>query len=677
MGDGNEIGDLTLDVLDPAPVGVSVTSGPEHRLRYTNAAYRAIFGDRPLGVPLREAFRGVLETAYFDLLDGVLATGKPITMDAVAARVTLPETGTRRLYLSFSASRVIGRGEPKVVIMVADVTEQVTAAQRIRDTSEERRRILRRFQSLVRVSAQIVWVTGPMGGVTEPSPGWERVTGQSWEEFRGEGWQAVVHPEDRPGVVESWQRALREVRPWHCVYRLRTVSGEYRHFEVNAAPVVEGGVVIEWVGTCSDIERRWQEERRRELLDRAAAATADNTGLREMLGALAEVIVPDLADGCGVHLLCDLPDRPEGAPFTAERVATAAGPRFPRLPASGVERYPASGGFARAVRLRKPLQRTFPQGRPPAEVLPAGTTAWLKAAGANSVVLRPVVVDGTVAAVVTTATCDPRPPMSPEDIQLIGEMFEHAHDALSSALQYQRSQQVALALQRSLLVDPPEVPGLEIEARYRPSPAAADVGGDWYDAFVLADDATVLVIGDVAGHDLRAAVAMSQLRNLLRGLTVDRPEPPGHVLRRMNTAMETLYGEGTATCVLARVESSGPEEWELRYAVAGHPPPLLVTPGGRGRFLDEAANPLLGLLFDQPYVSAIEPLPPGGTVLLYTDGLVERPDEHLDQGLTRLRNHAAALAGEPLPVFCDRLLDILPTTGKDDICLIALRVPGP
>ncbi|NED55659.1 serine/threonine protein phosphatase, partial [Micromonospora aurantiaca] len=82
-----------------------------------------------------------------------------------------------------------------------------------------------------------------------------------------------------------------------------------------------------------------------------------------------------------------------------------------------------------------------------------------------------------------------RPPMSDDDVDLIGQMFDHAHDALSTAMRYQRTQRVALALQHSLLADPPEVPGLDIVARYRASPAAADVGGDWYDSFVLRDGA--------------------------------------------------------------------------------------------------------------------------------------------------------------------------------------------
>nr|BFE30199.1 hypothetical protein GCM10010200_024500 [Actinomadura rugatobispora] len=283
---------------------------------------------------------------------------------------------------------------------------------------------------------------------------------------------------------------------------------------------------------------------------------------------------------------------------------------------------------------RRPLYRRFPPGEPPADLLPEGSTAWLTEAAANSVVLLPVMVDGTVAAVVTAATCGDRPPVSPGDADL------------------------------------------RIVARCLPSPSAAEVGGDRYDSVVLPDGATVLAIGDAAGHNLDAAVQMSQLRNMLRALSVDRLGRPGEILRRLKIVMESLAPDATATCALARVEQTQPDQWQLNYAVAGHPPPLLVTPDGDCRLLEDAANPLLGVVFDQPYDSAVEHLPPRSTVLLYTDGLVERPGEDLDQGLERLREQASALARRPLDGFCDGLLNsLLATTGTDDIALIALRAP--
>src|SRR5690606_23839241 len=152
------------------------------------------------------------------------------------------------------------------------------------------------------------------------SPGWQRVTGQSWEEFRGDGWIDAVHPDDREAVLKEWGRALAEVWPrFTHTYRLRTATSGYRHFAVEAAPVRDGNTVIEWTGTCADVEQEGQEAGRGELLARAAAVTADTVRRDDMLTALAEVIVPALADACAVYLLPQALLRPPGSPLTAER----------------------------------------------------------------------------------------------------------------------------------------------------------------------------------------------------------------------------------------------------------------------------------------------------------------------------------------------------------------------
>ncbi|MGH3238955.1 MAG: SpoIIE family protein phosphatase [Spirillospora sp.] len=669
---------LALEAFDPAPVAVALTVGAEHRLAYTNDAYRALVGDHPLGRPIADVFGDPAQRNHRALFDHVLATGEPVSLIEAPMRPSTPEPGTglntADRFLSVGLSRFT-HGRPGVLVIAVDVTEQVAAARRADRATKEQERVRRRFESLVWLSAQIVWVADPAGRLTESSGVWERVTGQSWKGYRGDGWSDMLHPDDREAALRSWRRACAQTpRPWHYTYRVRTRDGQYRHFDVQATPVFEDDVVVEWVGTCTDIEDQWQERQRRELLDRAAAAAGEQTELAGMFAALAEVLVPELADGCGVHLLPDLVDRPAGAPIVTHRIATASRGGVRRKPPTGEERFSPDSGFAQAIKRRRPLHRTFPPGRPPVDLLPQTTIAWMTEAKATSAVLMPVIVDGTVAAAVTAARLGDREPLGPDDIALMKQIFNHTHDALSGAVQYYRSQQLALALQHSLLADPPELADLKLVARYLASPAAAGVGGDWYDAFVLPDGATALVIGDVAGHDLAAAVEMSRLRNMLRVLTADRLTPPCEILRRLNTAMETVDPEATATCILSRVEETGPGRWQLNYAVAGHPPPLLITAGGDGHFLDDVADPLLGSPLDEPYNSAIEPLPPGSTLLLYTDGLIERPGEDLDTSLNRLRRHASELAPRPLDDFCDGLLDAMPTTGTDDIAMIALRV---
>ncbi|WP_370420899.1 SpoIIE family protein phosphatase [Streptomyces sp. QH1-20] len=668
-------------MFDPAPVAVAVTRGPRHILAYTNDLHGELFGDRPVGLPVSEAFPELRERRCFDLFDQVLRSGEAVTVTAAPVRIGSPGPGGTRFF-TFSLSAIPGgTGTAGVLVVAVEVTEQVKAAERARLLSEERLRALRRYESLAATGPRMMWVTAAKGGTIEPSPGWEEVTGQTWEEFRGDGWLDALHPHDRAPMTTAWRRALDEVPDqFEYVYRLRTRDGSYRHFDVKAVPVREHGTVVEWVGTCTDIEQQWLEQRRKDLLARAAAVLAGATKPRDALAALGDVIVPALADKCGIYLLpaTDGHIAADG-PITVERISSRIREGLPSdLPARREELLETGSALARAVRERRVIHATFTPDTIPPDTAPAATLSWLCRAGAHSMVIVPIVIDGTLAAVVDAFACGDREPIGPADVALMHEFVEQAHEPLRHIAEFQRTRRVALALQHSLLSDPPRYDRLRIVARYLPSPTAAEVGGDWYDSFVLPDGALILVIGDVAGHDIAAAVTMSKMRNMMRGLAADRQEPPGDIIRRLDVATQTLNPEeGTATCAIARLEQGDDGGWQTHYSVAGHPPPLLVTKDGCTRFLDRAASPMLGLpMQDDWRDSAIEPLPAGSTLLLYTDGLVERPDEDIDQGLDRLRRTAAVLAREPLDVFCDTLLAEPAATGRDDICLIALRVPA-
>ncbi|MEV4177777.1 SpoIIE family protein phosphatase [Nonomuraea sp. NPDC049709] len=676
MGDAAErtLSGLALNVFDSAPVGVAATSGPDHQLVYINNAFQKIAGERELGLPVREAFGDLRQQDYFELLDQVLETGRPVSLKELPFELESHWSGRER-YCSVSVSKIsLDAGEEGVLLVVVEGAGEVERAGTFDSVAEERRRFLQRYRSVLQVETQVVWVMAPLGYVSEPSPGWERMTGQTWEEYRGEGWLRAVHPDDRGPIRKAWLQA-RQLSRWDHVFRLRSAGNLYRHVRSRAVPVIESGAVVEWVGTCADIEQEWQEDRRRKLLDQAAVATADIAGLDEVLEMLTNVIVPTVLDGCGIYLVPEFDARPP-LPLVAERFVSIVREGFGPEPQPGTVRFDAHCGFVEAVTTRRPVHRTFPQGVPPPGMAPPGAEEWFRRTGANSVALVPVIVDGAVAAVLDAVICGSREPISASDVDLLRRMLDHAHAHLSNAMRFQRTQRVALALQNCLLPDPPDVPGMEITARYRPSATAVEIGGDWYDSFRLPDGATILTIGDVSGHDLAAAVTMSQLRNMLRGLAVDRREPPGDILRRLNMATEALIDDGTATCILARLEGPENGEWWLNYSVAGHPPPLLVTCAGEGRFLEEALNPLLGVGNAQPRSSAVVALPPCSTLLFYTDGLIELPGEHLDRGLERLRGHAESLARAPLDTFSDQLLARMPIAKKDDIAMIAVRLPA-
>ena len=238
-------------------------------------------------------------------------------------------------------------------------------------------------------------------------------------------------------------------------------------------------------------------------------------------------------------------------------------------------------------------------------------------------------------------------------------------------------QGMAEALQRSLLTEPPEPDHLEVAVRYVPAASEAQVGGDWYDAFLLGDGRTTLVIGDVTGHDRYAAAAMAQVRNVLRGVAHCRQGFPAAVLSALDRAMCDLAGDTLATAVLATVEQ-GPDDAErgvrlLRWSNAGHPPPLLIAPDGAVTVLEREPDLLLGLDPSAPRTDHTQELRPGATVLFYTDGLIERRDASLDDGTAWLVGAVARWAHLPLEELCDRLLGELAGAVEDDVALLAVR----
>lgn len=262
------------------------------------------------------------------------------------------------------------------------------------------------------------------------------------------------------------------------------------------------------------------------------------------------------------------------------------------------------------------------------------------------------------------------------DLPLIEDIARRAGLALDNARLYQRQRKVAETMQNHLLPQMPRVSGLQMAVRYLPAPDASQVGGDWYDAFSLPDGATALAVGDVVGHDLEAAAGMAQVRNMLRAYAWALPEPPSRIVERLDEAVMHITDVTMATVILARVEEADEGRWKLSWSNAGHPPPLLISHDGLADYLTGGHGILLGTGAGEPRTDGTALLPPGSTLVLYTDGLIEEPGHTLDEGLHRLRRHAAALAHRPLDSFTDRLLRrVRPAANDDDVALLALRAP--
>jgi Stage II sporulation protein E (SpoIIE)/GAF domain len=264
-------------------------------------------------------------------------------------------------------------------------------------------------------------------------------------------------------------------------------------------------------------------------------------------------------------------------------------------------------------------------------------------------------------------------PVSADSVAVAETLAELAGQALERARLYESEHAAAHQLQRALLPDvPAELPGAGIGVCYRAAERGRDVGGDWYDVFQISGERIGFAVGDVVGHDLVAAVAMGRLQQLLRYVAASGARP-GEVLRELDDACPSVTGTEFAT--LGYAEYS-PASGLLTYACAGHPPPLLIA-GGHARYLNDGLSPPLG--FGTGFRAEAQlAVTPGSMLVWYSDGLVERREEHIGRGLDRLAALAADHTGTDAQYLADSLLAGM-TGGQfigDDVVVACLHLRG-
>ncbi|WP_395363183.1 SpoIIE family protein phosphatase [Streptomyces sp. YH02] len=492
-------------------------------------------------------------------------------------------------------------------------------------------------------------------------------------------------------------------------------SRDRRHWSINLYRVHSGsGRPIGVAGLGIDVTRRHNAAReaanaRRNLalLNEAGARIGNSLDLEATARELLDVSVPGFCDLASVDLYQGLltgDEAPPGRWGSSHDVGYGAGSAELRrvafasavsdTPLRTDESHGPGSGCCGPEPIEVGAVHRYPFNSPCAGALRTGRLRTVPGSDGELVqttLVVPMVAHDTVVGLVQFSRTKGSEPFGERDRALAVELAARAAVCIDNARLYRREHERALILQRSLLPPgDPEAAGLDIACRYLPGTAATEVGGDWFDVIELPGHRTALVIGDVMGRGLRAAVAMGELRTAVRTLAQLDLEPAevlshlDEIARGLGAPIGAQQSRGhksrgpelsevyLATCVYAVYD---PVTRRCTFANAGHLPPVLVEPGEEALLLDVPPGMPLGV-GGEPFEEVEVELPEGALLALYTDGLVESRDHPLDEGLSAFRR-ALTDPARPLEDVCDRVLTSLDTGhGEDDIALLMARIQG-
>jgi PAS domain S-box-containing protein len=452
-------------------------------------------------------------------------------------------------------------------------------------------------------------------------------------------------------------------------------------YEVRVWPTSEGLSVY----FLEITERRAAEERARRGAERLAliaevtaafSTMLDGRGAREALSTLARTVVPVLGDWVIVSLVEDDGRLQDVTSWHWDPDLQGLVDRYARLRLGALT---STAPIVAALQTGEVMVVDDVRAAVGAALPPGEVREVLAELAPQTAVALPLTARGRTVGALSVYRSADRPAADPEDIATIREIADRTALALDNARLYEQQRGMAAELQRSLLTEPVQPEHAEIAVRYSPAVRVAQVGGDWYDAFLQPDGATMLVIGDVVGHDTAAAAAMGQLRGLLRGIAFRDGTGPAEVLGDLDRAMRGLQVHTLATAAIARFEPDTDDRRQgltrLRWSSAGHPPLMVRNPDGAVAVLTERPDLLLGVDDTIARHEHELVLTSGSTVLLYTDGLVESRELPLDEGTARLGDLFAELGHRPLGELCDGLVaGLRPGGSEDDVALVAIRL---
>ncbi|MEZ0076657.1 SpoIIE family protein phosphatase [Planotetraspora sp. GP83] len=672
--------DLFRGLLSEAPFAFAFFD-PSGRFVRVNSTFTELTG-HPVERHLDRRPAELLPADLTALIDSALRRigeeGLPVTDQRIRTRAGNGDTR------HWAVSLFPMHGEEGVVMGAALFGVDLTERQM---TEEELRRSEERYRSLVESQQQLVWITSPTGTVAEDAPQWRAITGQGLEEYLAHGWLEAVHPDDRSGAEEAWREALRGRTMFEWSYRVRTRASGYRHFEVRAVPIIRHGGVVEWVGANTDVTpQREAEEMRGRLTDQLGAAALRTARLQGATAQLAEALTVEqvvqviidvgrtalAADHSAVALLD--PDR-----GTLKVINSGGIPDAPGAPGEELQ-LSQSSVMTMAVNSRRPVFAESPDSLR-AQLVDAGAEAdqiasFVAHTDERAWVGLPLLAAGRALGALRFSFTRPQK-ISQEDGVFLEALAGQCALAVERATLFEREHRTAETLQRSLLPDRlPVVRGLTLAQRFRSGSRHVQVGGDWYDAFVLQDGRVAAVVGDVMGKGVKAAAGMGRIRNAMRALALTNP-PPAAVLTGLDRVFEATEEEEQVTTLAYMVVEPGTGEGTL--ALAGHPPPLLVSPQGTALLHETEPGTPLGWATSRRQFRFC--VPPGHTAVLYSDGLVENRKRGLDAGLRELSSVVAEAPPEVVAsphMLLDFLVDRMLSGYEqdDDVTVLAVHVPA-
>jgi PAS domain S-box-containing protein len=590
---------------------------------------------------------------------------------AVVLRIDDTMDASIRLVLVLGTPLVVGLLISRLLGGMQSALERSARQERALRSSERRTR-------LIVDSARDGFIsTDPQGRVLDINAAAERLLGRPRSDVLGRPFEELGIPAAAQAQFIQRRRdllkAAREGGTRHLEQRvtINRPDGTRLRGETMIWVVERDGELM-FNARLTDIGDRLLEERKREQLVRAEAARAEAERAALTIGRLQAVADAALTqrdlDQLGPEILArtrEVLDAEAAALLLIQDDGSLSLiSSDPVVAADRPERVAADAGIAgRVLATRQPVLLHDPPASELADpsILDAGISSMLGVA---------LIAHEKVIGVIEVGVRAPRR-LGAEDVDLLRLTADRVALAIEHVRAYGREHHIAETLQRSLLPQKlPALPGVALAGRYLPAASEAEVGGDWYDAIGLTGGRVLLVMGDVSGKGLAAASTLGALRSAIRAYALEG-HGPAQIAERLNTfVLAEPSREHMATLVLAVFD---PVDAQLSYVNAGHPPPLTLSSDGTPQFLVGARSVPLGVLPFPGYCEETVTLEPGGAVVLYTDGLVERRSEHLDIGLDRL---SAAAAGGPLEAeaLCDRLLGTVLPSGptSDDVALLTL-----